>query len=68
MNLSGLSEVFHDDSAELEYCKTDDQATDIFTKALPPQKWAPALRLVGKGTDLSSELRTTEGAAATRPK
>ena len=68
VNLSGLSEVFHDDSAELEYCKTDVQAADIFTKALPPQKWAPALRLLGIRTDLSSELRTKEGAAATRPK
>ena len=38
INLSGLSEVFHNDSAELEYSKTDDQAADIFTKALPPQK------------------------------
>ena len=42
VKLSGLSEVFRDDSAELEYCKTDDQAADIFTKALPPQKWGPA--------------------------
>ena len=38
-NLSGLFEVFQDDSAELEYCKTDDQAADIFAKSLPPQKW-----------------------------
>ena len=68
VNLSGIQEVFHDDSAELEYCKTDDQAADIFTKALPPQKWAPALRLLGIRTDLSSELRSKEGAAATRPK
>jgi hypothetical protein len=33
----GLSEVFHEDhedTAELEYCKTDDQAADIITKAL----------------------------------
>ena len=32
-----LSEVFHEDhedTAELEYCKTDDQAADIITKAL----------------------------------
>lgn len=41
----GLSEVFHEDhedTAELEYCKTEDQAADIFTKALPPQKSGPA--------------------------
>ena len=49
VNLSGLSEVFRDDSAELEYCKTDVQAADIFTKALPasevgtctPSPWHP---------------------------
>ena len=58
INLSGLSEVFHNDSAELEYCKTDDQAAGIFTKALPPQKWAPALRLLGIRTDLHSEIRS----------
>ena len=40
-------------SAELEYCKTDDQAADIFT-----------LRLLGIRTDLHSELKApTEGAA-----
>ena len=31
VNLSGLSEVFRDDSATLEYCATDNQAADIFT-------------------------------------
>ena len=30
MNLSGLSEVFQDDSAELEYCKTDDEAAYLY--------------------------------------
>ena len=68
INLSSLSEVFQDDSAELEYCKTDDQAADIFTKSLPPQKWGPALRLLGIRTDLANELKSsTEGAAPTRP-
>ena len=67
--MSGLSEVFQDDSAKLEYCKTDDQAADIFTKALPPQKWGPALRLLGIRTDLQSELKPkTEWAAPTGPK
>ena len=63
VNLSGLSEVFREDSAELEYCQTDSQAADIFTKALPPQKWAPALRLLGIRVDLSSELKSKGGAA-----
>ena len=63
VNLSGLSEVFQEDSAELEYCQTDNQAADIFTKALPPQKWAPALRLLGIRVDLGSELKPRAGAA-----
>ena len=46
VNLSGLSEVFREDSAELEYCQTDSQAADIFTKALPPQKWGPGAALI----------------------
>ena len=67
VNLSGLSEVFRDDSAELEYCKTDVQAADIFTKALPPQKWGPALRLLGIRVDLPPELKDhSEGAASPR--
>ena len=36
--LSGHAEVFREDSATLEYCQTDKQAADIFTKSLPPQK------------------------------
>ena len=64
VNLSGLSEVFREDSAELEYCQTDSQAADIFTKALPPQKWAPALRLLGIRVDLGSALKPRGGAAA----
>ena len=56
------------DFAELEYCKTDDQAADFFTKSLPPQKWGPALRLLGIRTDLTHELKSSrEGAAPTRP-
>ena len=76
VNLSGLSEVFRDDSAELEYCKTDVQAADIFTKALPPQKWGAALRLLGIRVDIPGELKPkpptpkppTERAASSRPK
>ena len=69
VNLSGLSEVFRDDSAELEYCKKDVQAADIFTKALPPQKWGAALRLLGIRVDLPPELKDhSEGAASSRPK
>ena len=68
VNLSGLSEVFRDDTVTLEYCQTDKQAADIFTKALPPQKWGSALRLLEVRTDLCNELKgSTEGAAPSRP-
>ena len=68
VNLSGLSEVFRDDTVTLAYCQTDKQAADIFTKALPPQKWRSALRLLGVRTDLCNELKgSTEGAAPSRP-
>eukprot|EP00435_Cladocopium_sp_Y103_P068276 s2538_g31.t1 len=47
VNLGSLSEVFVEDTASLEYCRTEDRAADIFTKALPPQKWGAALTLLG---------------------
>ena len=59
---SGLSEALCDDSAELEYCQTEKQAADIFTKALAPQKLAADLRLLGIRVDLPHELKQ-EGAA-----
>ena len=61
VNLSGLSEVFRDDSATVEYCQTDKQAADMFTKSWAPQKWAAALRLLGIRVDLPQEKQ--EGAA-----
>jgi len=51
-----LSEVFADDSVTIEYVDTKEQAADIFTKALQPQKWGAALDLLGMGTDLPSDL------------
>ena len=68
INLSGLAEVFREDFATLEYCQTDKQAADIFTKSLPPQKWGAALHLLGIRTDLDNELKgSMEGAGPTRP-
>ena len=58
VNLSCLSEIFKDDSALIEYINTDDQAADIFTKALPPHKWAAALILLGIRTDLPLDLKS----------
>ena len=58
VNLSCLSEIFKDDSAPIEYINTDEQAADIFTKALPPHKWAAALILLGIRTDLPLNLKS----------
>ena len=59
--------IIHEDSAELEYCKTDNQAADIFAKSFPRQKWGPALQLLGIRTDLSNELKGSTEGAAPRP-
>ena len=56
VNLSSLSEIYTEDNASIEYVDTNEQAADIFTKALPPQKWANALELLGMRTDLIGEL------------
>ena len=58
VNLSCLSEIFAEDSVSIQYVDTRYQAADIFTKALPPQKWGAALSLLGMRTDLPCELST----------
>ena len=47
VNLSSIKEVIDKESVVLEYVKTDLQAADIFTKALPVNKWENALQLLG---------------------
>ena len=49
VNVSWLCEVFRNlKEVELKYCKTDEMAADIFTKAFTnPIKWNAALNLVG---------------------
>ena len=59
VNFSCLSEVFRDDSTMIEYICTDEQAADIFTKALPPHKWSAALVLLGMRTDLPLDLKSS---------
>ena len=49
---SSLKECIDDPSVEIKYIDTNEQAADIFTKALPPQKWFKALCLLGIRTDL----------------
>jgi hypothetical protein len=49
VNISWLCEVFKNlKEVELVYCKTDEQAADILTKAFTnPLKWQAALELIG---------------------
>ena len=49
VNVSWLCEVFRNlNEVELKYCKTDEMAADIFTKAFTnPIKWNAALDLRG---------------------
>ena len=47
VNLSSLKEVLDNDNVSIVYIKTDDQAADIFTKALAPCKWDNAIALLG---------------------
>ena len=47
VNLGSIYEVFQQADIFLEYIQTLLQAADIFTKALEPQKWEPALALLG---------------------
>ena len=47
VNVGGLSELLEDPSIELSYIDTKEQAADIFTKALSPQLWGPALQMLG---------------------
>ena len=50
VNISGLSEVLRgpgEDDWRIQYVGTKEQAADIFTKALGPQLWGPALDMLG---------------------
>ena len=46
VDLGSLHEVFRKDALTLQRINADDQAADIFTKALPPQKWGAALKML----------------------
>ena len=48
VNLGCISEQSAPGSGiSIQYVDTNQQAQDIFTKALPPQKWGSALKLLG---------------------
>ena len=47
INLGSVFECLQEGDIELEYCHTDLQAADVFTKAVAPQKWDKAMELLG---------------------
>jgi hypothetical protein len=53
VNLGSITDCFEGDTCVLEYVETSKQAADIFTKALGPQKWGPALEMLNVRTDLT---------------
>jgi len=46
VNLSSINEVTTNGDVSVEHVGTDEQVADVFTKALPPNKWEPALDLL----------------------
>ena len=56
VNLACIAEQLESDHISIEYVKTDMQSADIFTKALPPNKWDHAIRLLGIRVDLPEKL------------
>ena len=66
INLSSVYERFEGDNVDIVYCNTDFQAADIFTKALAPNKWDHALKLLGMDTTLPSVANTKVVVADTR--
>ena len=56
VNLACIPEQLESDHMSIEYVKTDTQSADIFTKALPPNKWDHAIRLLGIRVDLPERL------------
>ena len=71
VNLGSIAEVLEEDDVEIEYVDTNLQAADIFTKALPPQKWDNALKLLGMRQNLpevlvdTRQLKTKAGSGPT---
>jgi len=46
VNLSSINEVTTGGDVSVAHVGTDEQVADVFTKALPPNKWEPALDLL----------------------
>ena len=39
VDLGSIAEVLESQNIDIEYCKTEEQCADVFTKGLEPQKW-----------------------------
>ena len=50
VNIASTCEAIKDHEILGPYCPTDEQAADIFTKALTPAKWPAALKLLRMDT------------------
>ena len=72
VNLGSISEQLEEGTGvEIEYVDTAEQAADIFTKALVPQKWDRAIKLLGIRQKLPAVLtdkRNLTVKAGSRPK
>ena len=66
INLASTYEQFQDLQIHIEYVNTKEQVADIFTKALPPQNWDHALRLMGLLYS-ASPCKSQETSGAARP-
>ena len=70
VNLASTYDVFEDPSVDLLYVNTKEQVADIFTKAIAPQHWDHALRLMGLLTSASVPTAAVArlGASGTPPR
>ena len=50
VSIGAIHDILQQDDVSIEHVATEDQAADIFTKALEPQKWGNALALLGMHT------------------
>jgi hypothetical protein len=50
VSVGDIHDIIQQDDVSIEHVATEDQAADIFTKALEPQKWGNALALLGMHT------------------
>ena len=47
VNISSVGEALGDDHIDIVYCPSEEQAADVFTKALAPLKWPAAMEMLG---------------------